>query len=253
MIKLSDRLQIIADRIEPSKTMADIGTDHGFLPIYLRETGKCTKVIMADISEPSLDKARTNAENCSDEIRAGIDLRAGDGLKVLDVGEVEAIAIAGMGGKLIRDIMADNMELTYSVNKFVLQPRIGQGYLRKWLCSNGFAITHEDLVVEGDYIPEIITVLSPKEGACSSSDNLFAGYEAEMMQHDEESMIWRVPPWIVKSSGPVEEFIERNIAREKGKLENVMRAKSRNIKFETQICEGIRYLENLLKECSDGN
>ena len=158
MIKLSDRLQIIADRIKPAETMADIGTDHGFLPIYLKETGICSRVIMADISEPSLGKARMNAAFCSEEIRNGLEFRAGDGLQILSRGEVEAVVIAGMGGRLIRDIMAEDMDITRSVRRFVLQPRIGQGYLRKWLYLNGFSIISEDLVYEGDYIPEIITV-----------------------------------------------------------------------------------------------
>ena len=62
MIKLSDRLQVIADRVEKNKTMADIGTDHGFLPIYLIQSGKCRKVIATDISMLSLSKAIENAE-----------------------------------------------------------------------------------------------------------------------------------------------------------------------------------------------
>ena len=133
MIKLSERLQIIADRIEPAETMADIGTDHGFLPVFLRESGRCSKVIMTDISFPSLEKARANASRCSAQVQKGIEFRAGDGLHVISPGEVNAVVIAGMGGKLIRDIMSSDMDITCSVNKFVLQPRIGQGHLRRWL------------------------------------------------------------------------------------------------------------------------
>ena len=61
MIKLNDRLQIIAERLKDEKTMADIGTDHGFLPVFLLQSGQCDRVILADISVPSLAKAE---ENC---------------------------------------------------------------------------------------------------------------------------------------------------------------------------------------------
>ena len=57
MIKLSERLRVIADRLGNIKTMADIGTDHGFLPVYMMMTGRCEKAILTDISRQSLSKA----------------------------------------------------------------------------------------------------------------------------------------------------------------------------------------------------
>jgi len=252
MVKLSDRLQIMADRIEPSKTMADIGTDHGFLPIYLVENKKCTKVIMADISEPSLDKARANAQECSAECQMAFEFRAGDGLKVIEQDEVEAVAVAGMGGKLIRDIMAENMDVTRSVDKYVLQPRIGQGHLRKWLCANNFNIICEDLVIEGDYIPEIITVETVLPETPSKVMSIYEKYKNEMETCDGDHMIWRVPPWITIASGPVADFLHRAISRETDKLKNVMRAKTRKLALESQIRSDIKYLKMLLKEYNDG-
>lgn len=251
MVKLSNRLQTIAERIKPSKTMADIGTDHGFLPIYLRETGQCHKVIMTDISLPSLEKAKKNAELCSGEIKEGIMLRAGDGLHVISPGEVSAVVIAGMGGRLIRDIMASDMNITRSVEKFVLQPRIGQGYLRKWLCLNGFIITEEDLVIEGDYIPEIITVINPGK-VSYKAESMYSGYEERMMSADSGDLIWKIPPWIIRASGPVDQFLERNIDREKKKLENVMKANTRNIELEEKLNRGINYLSELAEEYRNG-
>lgn len=253
MIKLSDRLQIIADRIKPAETMADIGTDHGFLPIYLKETGICSRVIMADISEPSLGKARMNAAFCSEEIRNGLEFRAGDGLQILSRGEVEAVVIAGMGGRLIRDIMAEDMDITRSVRRFVLQPRIGQGYLRKWLYLNGFSIISEDLVYEGDYIPEIITVLSPDVSDSSYyGESLFRQCDERMKAADGDDILWRIPPWIIRAEGPVSEFLCRNIAREEKKLSNVRMAKIRNRQLEDRICEDISYLLRLKEEYENG-
>lgn len=157
-MKLSDRLQLIADEINYGETMADVGTDHGFLPLYLLESGKCPHVIMADISSGSLAKAN---ENCK---LAGpgktYDLRLGDGIDVLEDGEVDVVVIAGMGGLLIRDILDWNVQKSRSIRRYIFQPRNKVGVLRYWLKSKGFEIVKESLVREGKYICEVLTVES---------------------------------------------------------------------------------------------
>ena len=157
---LTDRLQMIADEIQKGETMADIGTDHGFLPLYLWENGISPSVIMCDVSEPSLAKAKAAAG--AYQFGHELDFRAGDGLQVLSVGEVDDIVIAGMGGLLIRDILAFDLEKTCSFRKFVLQPRNNSGQLRYWLVSHNFNIVKNQLVREGKFICEIITVKPPK-------------------------------------------------------------------------------------------
>lgn len=258
MIKLSDRLQRIADRIEDGETMADIGCDHGFLPIYLRTTGKCPMTIIADVSGPSLEKARENAGLYADALRhsnctyAGMDFRVGDGLSVLSRGEVDSVVIAGMGGKLIRDILAADLSHTTSFHRFILQPRIGQGHLRKWLTENGFSIIAEDLVYEGKYIPEIITAISPRgkihDGSAMYSEPL--NYDGKYGDADGDDVRWRIPPWIVKAQGPVEDFLMRQIAAEQDKLKHVKLARTRELLLEEKIAEGILYLDALLEQKS---
>jgi tRNA (adenine22-N1)-methyltransferase len=213
--------------------------------------------------------------------------RVGDGISVLDRGEVDTIVIAGMGGMLIRDIMSADFELTCSFRKYILQPRKRQGHLRKWLLENGFTIIHEDLVEEGRFIPEIITALSPKAaddaedenseteeiaaeksaageagtkepGAgtdCRNTDSLrlcIKGTAFASPDDTGEDIIYRVPPWITQASGPVEDFLVKNITSEQEKLENVMLAKERNMQLEDRICRSIRYLRNLLEEYRNG-
>lgn len=157
---LTYRLQMIADEIRTGETMADIGTDHGFLPLYLWEKGISPTVIMCDVSEPSLAKAKAAAG--AYQFGHELDFRAGDGLTVLKTGEVDAVVIAGMGGLLIRDIMARDMEKTCSFSKYVLQPRNNAGHLRYWLASHHFEIVKNQLVREGKFICEIITAKPPK-------------------------------------------------------------------------------------------
>lgn len=167
MNKLTDRLQVIADEVQKGETMADIGTDHGFLPLYLWENGISPHVIMCDISEPSLAKAKAAAG--AYQFGHELSFRAGDGLTVLDTGEVDVVVIAGMGGYLIRDILAEDPGKTASFSKYVLQPRNHAGTLRHWLASNGFRIARNQLVREGKFICEIITALPPK---CSETGDM---------------------------------------------------------------------------------
>ncbi len=253
MNRLSDRLQLIANRINEGETMADIGTDHGFLPIYLRNSGKSPKVIMADVSTPSLEKGRKNAHMMVRDMSMldDIDFRVGDGLAVLDHGEVDAVVIAGMGGKLIRDIMAADMSLTKTIKKFIMQPRIGQGHLRKWLIENGFVIIAEDVVIEGDYMPEIITAVSP--GFARGEEDMTCDLLCSIPDDaDGDSLIWKIPPWIIRAGGPVSDFLERNISMNEDKLNNVKKAKIRNFELEERITSDIEYLKKLRKECEDG-
>ena len=174
MIKLSDRLQMIADEIKKGETVADIGTDHGLLPIFLYESGRCPRVILGDINKGPLDKARENialhfgADALDDDgnhaCGGALALRLGSGLEPVAFGETDAVVIAGMGGILMTEILGLDLNHTKSFKKLILQPRNGSHKLRWWLEQNGFVITAEHLVVERKYICEIITV-EPKEAA----------------------------------------------------------------------------------------
>lgn len=156
-MNLTDRLSYLANQINKGETMADIGTDHGFLPIYLTEKGICEKAIMCDISSGSLDKAR---ENCMKHNSKHLwDLRLGNGLEKIAMGEVDVIVIAGMGGILMTKIIGDDIEKSRSFRRFILQPRNNHGYLRKWLYENGFYIIDEGIVDEDSNLCEIITAV----------------------------------------------------------------------------------------------
>ena len=254
-MNLNDRLQAIANRIEKGETMADIGTDHGFLPIYLVEAGISPRAVMTDVSRPSLMKGRQNFEEHLSGSDGKVEFRVGDGLSTLEPAEVDTVVIAGMGGKLIRDIMGDDMDLTRSFGKFVLQPRIRQGELRKWLLQNGFAIIHEDLAKEGKHISEIITAVprSGKEEGPGRNDRegsrlcITEETVGSLYGDDKAAVFYDVPPWITQSTGPVEDFIERNLESEKRKLENVMLSRERKHALESDICDSIYYLKGLLE------
>lgn len=154
---LSERLQAIADLIPYEETMADIGTDHGFLPAYLIQSGICPKVIATDISEGSLQKAASLAEDKN--LNNTFSTRLGNGLEVVTFSEVDNIIIAGMGGILISEILGKDLEKTKSFKRLILQPRSKIGFLRSWLIKKGFTIEKETLVKELDKICEIIVAV----------------------------------------------------------------------------------------------
>lgn len=181
---LTDRLQRIADEISKGETMADIGTDHGFLPLYLWENGISPNVILCDVSEPSLAKAKAAAG--AYQFGHELDFRAGDGLTVLKTGEVNDIVIAGMGGLLIRDILARDLEKTCSFCKYILQPRNNAGHLRYWLAAHHFEITKNQLVREGKFICEIITAKPPKDAD-------IANFSLSETLREEGDACWELP------------------------------------------------------------
>lgn len=159
MIKLTERLQTIADYIKNEEGIADIGTDHGYLPLYLLEKNHKRKVIFTDVNEGPLTKSRNIIQTrYPDSDLGNYDMRLGDGLVPLKAGEVHAVVIAGMGGILITEIMGYNLDKTRSFSKFILQPRTAADKLRKWLVDNDFYISDENLVYENGRICEIIVV-----------------------------------------------------------------------------------------------
>lgn len=231
---LTDRLMAMANEIEQGETVADIGTDHGYLPVYLHKEGISPKVIMTDVSKGSLNKARNNCkEMCPGE---KFDFRLGYGLKVIKRGEVDDIVIAGMGGVLITEILGKDMGKTKMFKKIILQPRTAQGRLRFWLVRKGFNIVNEQLVREGRFICEIITAV-PGEAP-----------EEMMMPEGPDAIQWELPPWVAKLQNPLaKEFVQLKLDRENRILTSMGNSKTIKPSDIKAVKNNIRYLERMLK------
>jgi tRNA (adenine22-N1)-methyltransferase len=205
MIKLSDRLQKIADFIEPGESVADVGTDHGFLPIALWEQGKSPHVILSDINAGPLEKARFNINKYFPEKE--FDIRIGSGIQTIRPAEVDDIVIAGMGGLLIAEILGDDLEKSRSYKKLILQPRNAQNKLRAWLLENGFTIRDEVLVRERKYLCEIIQAVP---GGSETA-------KALNKKIDPDDIDLEISPILfVKNDPLLVEFIENKIRIESG-------------------------------------
>ena len=149
---ITPRLQCIL-KYANSDVIADIGTDHAYIPIEIIKGNRAKKVIAADINKGPLDIAKKNIDD--NELSNKIETRLGEGISVLKKGEAGQIIIAGMGGELISNIINDNIETAYSA-RLLLQPMNEQELLRRFLINNGFTITSEDIAVEGFKIYNII-------------------------------------------------------------------------------------------------
>ena len=173
MIVLSERLQEMANNIEKGEKVADIGTDHGYLPLYLYEKGISPVVILTDVSKGSLDKAIENYNkligNKDYDFGSNPIFRLGDGLEPLEYGEVDAITIAGMGGLLMTEIMDWDFSKTLSYKKYILQPRNNGGALRRYLYEHGIEVEKLIIVPEDSRFAEIMVCRTP---ASKESDPL---------------------------------------------------------------------------------
>lgn len=151
-MELSKRLQAVADLVSEGQVVADIGCDHGYIPIYLLETGKCKKAIAMDINQGPLLRAKEHVAlyGLQDEIET----RLSDGVKALSVGECDCVIVAGMGGALAVKIMVEGEEVFRSLREFILQPQSELAKVRRYLCENGYCVIAENMVLEdGKYYP----------------------------------------------------------------------------------------------------
>lgn len=153
-MKLSKRLKAIADFVPKDSVVADIGTDHGYIPAYLIYSGICNKVIGTDISKGSLKKIIEYVKQLNYEKK--VQTRLGNGLEPIITNEIDTVIIAGMGGLLIRDILQKDLEKTNSITHFIFQPMIAAKELREYLVNNKFQIVDEELVYEENKYYEII-------------------------------------------------------------------------------------------------
>jgi len=153
-MKLSKRLQSIANFVPLNSIIADVGTDHGYVAKYLIEEEISKLVIATDISQGSLDKTieLIHEGKYYEKIKA----RLGDGLDPIKPFEVDTLIIAGMGGLLIRDILEAKKDVACSIVHFIFQPMVASKELREYLINNNFKIIDEDLVFEDNKYYEII-------------------------------------------------------------------------------------------------
>lgn len=158
--QLSPRLAAIASLIGTCGCFADIGTDHAYLPVYLCKTNRAKSAIACDINADPLLRAEQTVKTYGAQNL--VDLRLGSGLEPLKPGEADAVAIAGMGGLLIANIIGSGTDKIKKADKIILQPMSAVPELREYLYLHGWQIISESLSVEEDKIYNIFSVAPPR-------------------------------------------------------------------------------------------
>ena len=153
-LSIGSRLQTVADFVPSGSVIADIGTDHGYLPIELIKSGKCERAIAGDVNEGPLMAAKHSI--CDNLLEHKIETRLGSGLEILKVGEVDIAIFCGMGGNLMRQLLCDSPEIVKSLKGLILQPQQGYMTLRSYLYEIGWHIEDEAIAKEDGRIYQII-------------------------------------------------------------------------------------------------
>lgn len=139
---LDNRLRLCAEFVRQGSKLADIGTDHAYLPVWLCRNGVCPCAVAADINPEPLSRGRLTIENAG--LSGIIETRLSDGLKSIGSNEADDIVIAGMGGELIAKIIGECNYAKSPDKHFILQPMTRSEVLIAWLCDNGFEIKEQD-------------------------------------------------------------------------------------------------------------
>lgn len=159
---LDKRLLSCADYVRAGAVFADIGTDHGYLPIFLLNTGRIQRAYLSDVNSGPLASAERNARDNGLSDKCEFILT--DGAAALSGKGITDYAICGMGGELIARIVEDAPHLKEIGTRLILQPMTKQEHLRRYLASNGFSVLDERFSFDsGKYY---VTLLAEYTGEC---------------------------------------------------------------------------------------
>lgn len=179
---MSNRLELIASLVKAGVGVADVGTDHAYIPMILRRSGYKGNIIASDINEGPIEKARRSLENAG--LSNSVELVLCDGLDGVDSLKVDTVIVAGMGGDTITGILDRGLYdmpewASRSDYKLILQPVTKPEILRFWLVNNGFAITNEIQTEENGTIYQIICA-QPGESPKYKDAELYIGRKSQI-------------------------------------------------------------------------
>ncbi|MCK6257738.1 tRNA (adenine(22)-N(1))-methyltransferase TrmK [Fictibacillus sp. KIGAM418] len=165
---LSLRLKTVANYVHREAVIADIGSDHAYLPCYLVLEHQVVYAIAGEVNEGPYQSALKEVQSAN--LQSKISVRKGDGLEVISPNETDVITICGMGGQLIASILEKGKSKLEGVKRLILQPNVGAGSVRIWLKNEGWTLTQEEILQEDGKIYEVL-VADRKEGNQPYTDN----------------------------------------------------------------------------------
>ncbi|MCQ6266253.1 tRNA (adenine(22)-N(1))-methyltransferase TrmK [Fictibacillus sp. WQ 8-8] len=165
---LSLRLKTVANYVHREAVIADIGSDHAYLPCYLVLEHQVVYAIAGEVNEGPYQSALKEVQSAN--LQTKISVRKGDGLEVISPNETDVITICGMGGQLIASILEKGKSKLEGVKRLILQPNVGADSVRIWLKNEGWTLTQEEILKEDGKIYEVL-VADRQEGNQPYTEN----------------------------------------------------------------------------------
>ncbi|MCM1385701.1 MAG: class I SAM-dependent methyltransferase [Bacillus sp. (in: Bacteria)] len=186
MIVLSDRLKAVASMVSAGGRVCDVGCDHGFVPIYLVQQGICHGAIAMDAKTGPLQQAREHIAAYG--LEAYIETRLSDGLRAYRINEADSMICAGMGGKLMRRILEEDMAKTDSFRELILQPQSEIPQFRAFLREQGYLFADENMLEEDGkfYVMMRVVKKSGKPAAQNKTITQWESFGATWRQEMED-------------------------------------------------------------------
>ncbi|MGO0076828.1 tRNA (adenine(22)-N(1))-methyltransferase [Streptococcus suis] len=170
--KLSRRLEAVASYVPQGARLADVGSDHAYLPLFLMEQGRIDFAVAGEVVQGPYQSARQNVEQAGQSDK--ISVRMANGLAAVELADqVSTVTIAGMGGRLIAEILEAGKDKLGSVERLVLQPNNREDDVRRWLVAHDFQLVAEEILEENDKIYEIL--VAEKGNVALTADQLRFG------------------------------------------------------------------------------
>src|SRR5699024_8295125 len=171
MIKLSKRLEHIASYIPKGSRFADIGSDHAYLCSYVCLQDESAWAIAGEVREGPLKAANATIQKY--HLQSSIDVRLGDGLNVIKSDDqVDTIVIAGMGGKLITDILRKDFTKRQQIRRLIIQPNTNPELVRKLFIEMKFSLKDETIIADNQHIYEILVAEQGADNVYDTSSSI---------------------------------------------------------------------------------
>lgn len=243
-MQLSNRLQAVANFVTRGNRVADIGTDHGYVPIYLIQKQIAKSVIAMDVKKGPLERARAHIVEA--KLIDKIQIRLSDGLTALELGEAETVIIAGMGGPLMMKILSEGKTVLENVSELVLSPQSNVTEFREYLQENNYKIVRETMVKEdGKYY----NIMQVKRGVMNYDRYIYFKYGKLLIEkkhpilqqflEKEEQKYWRIK---LRLKEQIEEQKYRQV---KSESEKQIKLADEKIKLSDEILQVIDEKSNI--------
>lgn len=199
-INLSDRLKTVAQYIPPGSVVADIGSDHAYLPVYLVESGISPAAIAGEVAAGPFTSAESQIMKHG--LQSKVKAKLGNGLAVLEGEAADVVVIAGMGGPLIASILEDGKAFLSTVRRLVLQPNVASDCVRRWLKDHNWSLIEESILEEDGHVYEVLVAAE----CCGSSL-----YSDELSELEKE--LWLGPLLLQKKNSAFQIKWKRELAQ----------------------------------------